>query len=209
MDKHDFLVLLRERLHSLSKEDTERYIEYYSEMIDDRIEEGKSEEEAVREIGTPKKIAEQILGEVSESKPEDIKQKEESKGEKTSAKQKRKLGGLEITLIILGAPLWIPLIAAMFSVIISILAVIFSVIISLFAAVFSIVACGISGIIASPVIFVYSGVGAGLVIIGASLVLTGASVFLFRGWRMLVRWTVSGIKKSFVLIKSLFSAKEA
>ena len=47
MNKFDFLTHLRTKLWSIPKEDAERSVEFYSEMIDDRMEEGLSEEEAV------------------------------------------------------------------------------------------------------------------------------------------------------------------
>ena len=41
----------------------EERLEFYSEMIDDRIEEGKSEFEAVREIGDVDEVVSQIASE--------------------------------------------------------------------------------------------------------------------------------------------------
>lgn len=61
MTKQDFLDKLRSMLGSLSEEDIARSIEYYSEAIDDRIEEGMSEEEAVREMGSVEEAAKNIL----------------------------------------------------------------------------------------------------------------------------------------------------
>ena len=47
MDKRTFLNSLREQLYGLSQSDIDKSLEYYSEMIDDRMEDGVSEEEAV------------------------------------------------------------------------------------------------------------------------------------------------------------------
>lgn len=47
MNKQEFLVKLRKGLSGLPKEDIEERLTFYSEMIDDRMEEGLSEEEAV------------------------------------------------------------------------------------------------------------------------------------------------------------------
>ncbi len=47
MKKAEFLALLRERLADFSNEDAEKSAAFYSEMIDDRMEEGMTEEEAV------------------------------------------------------------------------------------------------------------------------------------------------------------------
>ena len=47
MNKKDFLDALNRRLATLSAQEREKSLLYFSEMIDDRIEEGMSEEEAV------------------------------------------------------------------------------------------------------------------------------------------------------------------
>ena len=44
-------------------EDMERFIAYYSEMIDDRMEDGMTEEEAVAMMDTPDDAVDQILEE--------------------------------------------------------------------------------------------------------------------------------------------------
>ena len=61
MDKLDFLLKLEEALSQLPEEDRQASIEYYAELIDDRIEDGMPENEAVESLGSVEKIAEQIL----------------------------------------------------------------------------------------------------------------------------------------------------
>ena len=63
MNKFQFLEKLRARLSGLSKEDLSLSEEYYGEMIDDRIEEGMSEEDAVAALGSLDAIVKQILRE--------------------------------------------------------------------------------------------------------------------------------------------------
>lgn len=55
MTKQEFLLRIRNGLAALPKEDIEKSVEYYREMIDDRMEDGLSEEEAVAAIGSPEK----------------------------------------------------------------------------------------------------------------------------------------------------------
>ena len=52
MNKQEFLKNLRSSLSNLPQEEIEERIIFYSEMIDDRIEEGLSEEEAVSAVST-------------------------------------------------------------------------------------------------------------------------------------------------------------
>ena len=47
MSKQEFLAQLRKGLSGLPKEDLEERLTFYSEMIDDRIDDGMAEEEAV------------------------------------------------------------------------------------------------------------------------------------------------------------------
>ena len=51
MTKQEFIIKLTLELHGLPKADIEERVGFYSEMIDDRIEAGLSEEEAVADIG--------------------------------------------------------------------------------------------------------------------------------------------------------------
>ncbi len=51
MSKQEFLAQLKDGLSGLPQSDIEERVAFYEEMIDDRIEEGLSEEQAVSEIG--------------------------------------------------------------------------------------------------------------------------------------------------------------
>ena len=99
MKKNEFLNELRKKLSGLSKEDLENRVNFYSEMIDDRIDEGKSEEEAVAEIGT----VDEVVYEIAKDTPLVAIVKEK-------IKPKRSLRAWEIVLLVLGFPLWFPLV---------------------------------------------------------------------------------------------------
>ena len=60
MTKQEFLAKLEILLSGLTEEEISERIGFYSEMIDDRIEEGLSEEEAVSLIGSVEEVAAQI-----------------------------------------------------------------------------------------------------------------------------------------------------
>ena len=51
MNKQQFLDELRKRLCGLSQDDIEEKLLFFEEMIDDRMEEGESEVEAVSAVG--------------------------------------------------------------------------------------------------------------------------------------------------------------
>ena len=54
--KNEFLEKLRNALFGLPNDDIEERIAFYNEMIDDKIEEGLSESQAVSEMGSIERI---------------------------------------------------------------------------------------------------------------------------------------------------------
>lgn len=103
MYKNEFLAALREQLVGLPKEDIEERISFYEEMINDRIDEGKSEEEAVADIGTVDEVVKEIAG--------DTKLVTLVKHKMTP---KRSLRGWEIAIIIGSFPFWLPIVIVSF-----------------------------------------------------------------------------------------------
>lgn len=194
MNKKDFIYELRKRLIGLPQDDVEESVIFYSEMIDDLMEEGLSEEDAVLKIGSLDNVVSNIV--------EDIPL---SKFVKKKIKSTRKLRVWEIVLLILGSPVWIPILISVFAVILSIYVSLWSVIISLWS-VFASFICFSLGAILSGIGFVCGGhVIPGIFMICASVFCTGLSIFIFFGCRaitkgilLLTKNMVLGIKNSFV-----------
>ena len=103
MNKQEFLNELRARLNGLPKNDIEERLAFYEEMINDRMDEGFSEEEAVNDIGTVDEIVEQIAKETPLVKL--VKEK---------VRPKRSLKAWEIVLIAISSPIWFPLVLTAF-----------------------------------------------------------------------------------------------
>ena len=95
MDKQMFLKTLAEKLQGLPQSDIKKSLEYYSEIIDDRMEDGASEEEAVGAMESPEETARQILMEMS--LPKVVKAK---------VRPLHPLKPWELVLLILGSPVW-------------------------------------------------------------------------------------------------------
>ncbi|MBR4295688.1 MAG: DUF1700 domain-containing protein, partial [Clostridia bacterium] len=68
MTKLKFIMSLHDKLSGLPQKEIEERLNFYSEMIEDRMEEGLSEEEAVAAIGSVDEIAEQIVADTPLSK---------------------------------------------------------------------------------------------------------------------------------------------
>lgn len=196
MNKIEFLTVLRERLQGLPEEDINKSIDFYCEMIDDRVEDGTSEEEAVEALGNIEEIISQILSEVS--LPKLVKEK---------VKPKRALKAWEIVLLVLGAPLWIPLLAAVILTVLAVYLSVWSVIISLYVVDLAVVICGIA-FVRLAVAFLFGGqFVSGGVALGAGLVCMGLSILLFFAFNLVTKGILWASKKVLLGIKGLFIGK--
>lgn len=147
MNKKEFLSSIEARIINLPQNDRMKSLEYYGEMIDDRIEEGMSEETAVEAMGSIDDIVSQIL--LDASLPALVKFK---------VRPSRTLRVWEILLIILGSPIWLPLLLSFAIIILSVYIVIWSIVISLYAVDLSIAVGFLAGIFMG-IIFAVTGFG--------------------------------------------------
>lgn len=197
MNKIQFLMLLHDRLSGLPREDIEERLNFYGEMIDDRVEEGLSEEEAVADVGNVDQIVDQILQEIPLMKI--VKEK---------IKPKRKLKVLEIILLSLGSPIWVSLLIAALAVVFSLYLSLWSVIVSLWA-VFVALGVRVLGDLGNGIFLMCSGNGAaGAVYFGASLVCAGLTVFFFLGCKLATKGMIRLTKKIVLWVKGLITGKE-
>ena len=197
MNKRAFIDELRKRLSSMPVKECEERISFYSEMIDDRVEDGLSEEEAIAAIGEIDDIVAQILSDTV---------CKNNKIEKP--KRKRRLKGGEIALLIIGSPLWIVLIAAALIIILSLYLVIWSLIISLWAIFVSCAACGTMGVLWG-MSYTISGQGIpGVALIGAGIALLGLAILLFFGSKSSTTGVLKLTKNIILSIKKRFTKKE-
>ena len=105
MLKTDFLIALSEKLKGLPPEDINEHLNFYAEMINDKIEDGIAEEDAVREIGTPDSVASAIICDTPLS----------TIAKKAATDSKKHLSATEIVLIVLGSPIWLALLISAFA----------------------------------------------------------------------------------------------
>ena len=197
MNKQEFLAQLRKGLSGLPKDDIDGRLTFYSEMIDDRIEDGIPEETAVGEIGAVDAIVSQIIADIPLTRL--VK-------EKITPKKKPK--AREIIFLALGSPIWVSLLIAALAVILSVYAALWAVIIALWAVFAALAACGFAGA-ASGVVFAMRGsVLTGIAAIGAGIACAGLSVFMFFGCKAATRGILTLTGKLAVRIKNRFIKKE-
>ena len=194
MTKLDFLLTLDRRLEVLPDADRKASLDYYAEILDDLVENGMTEAEAVDSLGSVDTIAEEILMDVP--LPKLVKAK---------MKKSRRLTGTELTLLIVGFPIWLPLLISAFAIVVSVYVSLWAVVISLYAADLSLAAGALGGLVGAIMMFVGGQPASGLLFLGAMLALAGLGILLFFGCNAVAkcacrlgRLTLRGIKACFV-----------
>lgn len=197
MNKKEFLEELRKGLSGLPQDDMEERLTFYSEMIDDRMEEGLSQEEAVAEIGSVKDIVSQIMSEIPLSRL--VKEK---------VKPKRALRAWEIVLLALGSPIWISLLIAALAIVFSLYVVLWSVIICLWAAGLGIAGGSLGGILSAVILTIQGNFLQGAAVLGAALVCAGIFILWFFMCQQILKGVLLLTKKLALGFKYLVVGRE-
>ena len=197
MRKSEFLKMLEEKLSGLPKKDARERLAFYAEMIDDRMEEGFSEEDAVADMGSVDSVVMQIVADTPLLH-----------FVKDKIRPKRRLQTWEIVLLAVGSPIWISLIAAAFSVMISVYAAIWSILISFWAMFASLAACALAGVVVGPVFACLGSTPTGVCMIAAGFVCAGLAILSFLGCREASKGTVKLTRLIAIGVKRCFIRKE-
>ena len=197
MTKQDFLCALGKKLSGLPRREVDERLAFYGESIDDRIEEGRTEAQAVADIGSVDEIAAQVIAEVPLARIA-----------KERVRPKRRLRAWEIVLLVLGSPLWLPLLAVAAVLGLVLYLVPWILIVSVWAVFASLVACAVGGV-AAGLYFAVCGFGfTGLVSVSAGICCAGLAIFLFFGCLGATRGIVRLTKQILFGIKKCFMGKE-
>lgn len=197
MNKEEFLRKLRKSLSGLPQDDIEERLSFYSEMIDDRMEEGLSEEEAVAGVGSIEGIVSQTVSEIPLGKL--VKEK---------ITPKRSLRTWEVILLVLGFPVWFSLLVAFCSVLFSVCVVAFSLVLAFWATDFALCLSAPVSIFSAVVYLTQGYKWQALGAVGAGVFCLGLSFFLFFGCVGLSKGAVGLTKSIGRDIKKLFIKKE-
>lgn len=196
MTKQEFLDGLKKDLAGLPSGDLDERLDFYAEMIDDRMEEGMPEEDAVAAIGSVKSVAEQILKDIPLTKIA-----------KEKIKKGRKLKTWEIVLLAVGSPVWFTLLVVLVAVVIALYASLWSVIIAFWACFAAFCGSAAGGIAAGVILIVSGRAFVGIAYIGAALVIAGIAIFSFFGCTAATNGIVWLTKKMILGIKKCFVGK--
>ncbi len=178
MNKQDFLKVLASRIQILPAAEQVKSLEYYEEMIQDGMEAGKSEEEAVEALGSIEDITQEIL----------INAPIASLVKSRTFAKKRSKG--EIALLILGAPLWLPLLLSAAAIVLSVYLLVWTLAAVLFAIVLSFGASALITMAGAVFNLTHGRMLQAVFLIGASSLLVGLAFLTFVLSRIFALWLV-------------------
>jgi len=198
MKREEFFTQLRREISNLPYEEVEKTITYYEEIISDRMEEGASEDDAVSSLGSPQTIARDL--QANQPFSTIIKRKVEDFRKNDSQNT-----ALIVILLVLGFPLWFPLLMTGLSLFVGAFALMGGLVVAFWGASIAIGVGGIGCLIGSPLGFMFSGVptgffsiGAGIGLLGVSILAIIASIYATKGIIKLAGLFIHAIKKLFV-----------
>ena len=193
MNKNQFVDEIKSRLSNYPEVEIDKAMAFYVESIDDRVEDGMSEEEAVASLGNINEIIDNIKGELPLNTI--VKNKIESQ------KKKSNNNLWLIVLLIVTSPIWITLLLAIGGTIVGAIASIFGLGISIIAL-FGV--GSLLGIIAAVYCMVNSitmPVGAVVLVIGIMLIGIGMIIPVTKGVIWVFKKLIQGIKWCYKKIK--------
>ncbi len=194
MNKQEFLSELDKKLTGLSRSDVEEGLNFYGEMIDDRMEEGLSEEAAVEAIGSPDEIAAQLLEQASA-----VSEKKEK------PRRKKTWRAWEMTLLALGSPVWVSLVIAAVAVLFSLWVSAWAVVVSMWGCFGALVGGAVGGLVGGVVSMIVGQGAKGALLAAAGLVIAGLAIFSFFAWKAATKGMIALTRRVAMDIKRLLT----
>ncbi len=184
---NEFLIELKNRLSHLPISETGKVLSYYSECLQDRIEDGMTEEEAIKSFESIDEIVRNLEEEIPLSAV--VKDKVINK---TTKNKNRTEATIVITILalILTSPIWLIILALLFCIAVALMAVLWSIPVIIVSMYVSLYPVAISGIffgftrmftVSFPTGLAYLGIGvasAGLAIMLLMPIIVGLKGFL-------------------------------
>ena len=165
MNKQEFLAALARELEPLPREERERTLTYYGELIDDRLEDGQDEGEVIQSLGAPKAVAEELLGE-----------------EEQPLAPNRGLRVWLVVLLVLGFPLWGSLLLTAAVMVLCVFLCLFLPAFVLGVLALSFLAGAVLGVAGTPFLIADTGLAAGLFQLGLAIGMLGLAVLCALGF---------------------------
>lgn len=193
MTKDEFMARLREALSGLPESEISRTLDFYDEMIDDRIEDGMTEAAAVEAAGPIETIVAQAVTAAPLGKL--VRERVKPKGA---------LPVWGIVLLVAGSPVWLPLLAAAVTIVLAVYAVLWSLALAVWCVCLGLGA-GVLGSIGCVVLWlIRSSPLAALAALGSAFVCAGGAILLFFGAKLATRGIIWLSRRVTHFIKSRF-----
>lgn len=195
MNKQEYLAQLRAALACLPEGEIEESVAFYTEMIDDRVADGLTEEEAAAQLDDPKAAARAIIADLPVVP-------------RTVVRTKQRNRVLYWTLVILGSPLWLTLLLAAGMLVLAGLLTIWCLILGLWLLAAGLLAGGPLGIgvclwalaVGQPAYGVFE-LGSGLLCFGLGLFCLHGAVAASKTLMQVSRQWIAKAKAPFVKVK--------
>jgi len=188
MTKQEFMSQLAATIANIQDHERYKILDYYSELIDDRVENGEAEPEVIASFGSINELAQKI--------------KDDYPDKKMSSASK----GVIITALAFGSPIWIGLGIAAISILFSLAVAALSILFSFFVTAFALALSAIVGFFMSlamlggnPQLAFFQ--------IGVCLFSAGLSIFIFHLSMLLFKLMTKGTKIGMQTIKNAFAKR--
>lgn len=172
MNKKVFLEELRNWMEEFSMEQIERTLSYYEEIISDKMEEGMTEEEVVRSLGSPEEIVKEMLLELPI--PTLLEER---------LKPKKGLAFWQMGLMAVGGVIVFPILFSLLMAAFSVYFAIWMVVAALYLTVAAIGVSGMAALVGATVMTFRGEVLQGIFGLGAFFVLAGLTILISLGMR--------------------------
>ena len=158
MTKNEFTRELKGRINHLPKAERRKILQYYYEMISERMEDGMTEAEAIDALGD----LDELLSEYTPMEK--------------APRRGPKLRAWHIIMLICGAPLWIPFVAVMLCIMLAFYIIIWALVVLFYAVFVCLAACGFALTFASFAGLFTGGVPYFFMLFGAGVFVSGLAI---------------------------------
>ena len=193
MTKREFLDAIAEQLSGLPEENLRQAQGFFSESIDDRMEDGMTEAQAVAAMGPVDEAAEQIL--LDTPLPRIVRER---------VRPKRKLRAWEIVLLALGSPVWAPLALAAVIVAAACYGVLWVVLACLYIVDASLAVVGLAGLVGAVFCAVRAMGVQAMLLLGIGLMGAGLAALFFFACNAAARGTARATRRLALAMRAGF-----
>lgn len=196
MNRETYFLEIEQGLYGLPREDIARWLDYYRESLEDRIEDGLDEQQAMAQMGTPAEVVQQILAQTPLVRVL-----------RSRVTPQKHMPAWAIVALVIGSPLWLALALSALAVVISVYAVLWSLLITFYAVDVAFAGAGVGCLGGAFALFLGGHFAPGLLCVAAGLLCAGLAILCFLPLGRMTRATVKACGYFMVFVKTIFVGK--